>query len=225
LVALLVYFWHDVVRLLRAFAASLRHGIAGDHNRQLAWILVIGTVPAAVAGLTLKGVIKTHLREEPLVVAPLLISFGLLLWLADWRSRRVRELSAVSWWDGILVGVAQAVSLAPGVSRSGVTITMCLARGMTRESAARFSFLLSIPIVAGTAAYNLVDLVRDYGSLPPDAVGMFVVGTAVAAVSGYLCIRYFLRYLRTHALAPFVVYRLLLGAAVIVLPVVGVAVG
>jgi undecaprenyl-diphosphatase len=223
--ALLVYFSQDIVRLLRAFAASFRGGLAGDPERRLAWLIVIGTIPAAVAGMTGEELIEAHLRERPLIVAALLIVFGLVLWLAEWRGKKRREMSQASWWDGILVGAAQATALAPGVSRSGITITMGLALGMTRETAARFSFLLSIPIVGGTAAYSLLRLVRDPGVLPPGGAAMFAVGTISAALSGYLCIRYFLRYLQTRALTPFIIYRLLVGAGVIVLAAFGLAAG
>jgi undecaprenyl-diphosphatase len=208
--ALAVYFRPDLARLAKAFGASLRGGIAGDFDRQLAWLLVVGTVPAAVAGLLLRTAIETKLAE-PLLVSTLLVIFALVLWAAEWRGLKRRELREAGWWDGIVLGVAQATSLVPGVSRSGITITAGLARGMTREAAARFSFLLSIPIIGGTALYGLLSLLREPGAFSADSIGMFAVGMVAAGVSGYLCIHYFLRYLQTRSLVPFVTYRIGLG--------------
>lgn len=209
--ALLVYFRADIVRLFRGFISSLPHGIKGDPDRRLPWLIVFGTVPAAIAGVAGEDTIEDLLRQTPELIAALLIAFGLVLWLAEWRGRKVRQLSDASWWDGILVGVAQAMALAPGVSRSGITITAGLARGMTREAAARFSFLLSIPIVGGTAVYGFLDLIGRSQALPSEGVLILTVGMVAAALSGYICIRFFLRYLQTRRLLPFIVYRLALG--------------
>jgi len=209
-VSLLAYFRSDIVRLFRAFTASLVHGVGGDTDRRLGWVMVVGTVPAAVAGVVGQEVIETRLGE-PVLVAALLIVFGIVLWLADWKAAGRRGVRDVSWWDGVVVGVAQAMALAPGVSRSGITITAGLARGMTRETAARFSFLLSIPIVGGTVAYGFLDLVGRPQALSSEGVPIFAVGMVAAALSGYVCIRFFLGYLQTRRLLPFIVYRLALG--------------
>ena len=208
--ALLAYFRADCLRLLRSFALSLRFGLAGDPERRLAWLIVLGTIPAAVAGVLAGDIIETRLGA-PMLVAGQLIAFAFLLWLADWRGRRLRRLDQTSWADGLLVGCAQALALAPGVSRSGITITTGLALGLTRETAARFSFLLSLPIVGGAALYSLAGLARGPAALPQGSLPLFAVGTLAAVISGYLCIRFFLRYLQTHSLAPFVYYRLALG--------------
>jgi len=209
-VSLLIFFRSDIVRLFRAFAASLRHGVGGDADRRLGWVMVVGTVPAAVAGVVGQEVIETKLGE-PVLVAGLLIIFGMVLWLADWRAAGLRGMRDVSWWDGVVVGAAQAMALAPGVSRSGITITAGLALGMTRETAARFSFLLSIPIVGGAAIYGFLDVAKRSQALPLESVLIFAVGMVAAALSGYVCIRFFLRYLQTRRLLPFIVYRLALG--------------
>jgi undecaprenyl-diphosphatase len=209
-VALLAYFRSDIVRLLVAFFLSLRRGINGDPARRLAWVIVIGTIPAAIAGVMGEKVIEQVLGA-PVLVACELILFALLLWLADARGRKTRALGRANWSDGIIIGCAQALALAPGVSRSGITITAGLMRAMTRETAARFSFLLSLPIVGGTAAYSLLGLLRHPGTLPPGSAPLFLVGMLTAVVSGYLCIGFLLRYLRTRTLALFVVYRIVLG--------------
>lgn len=214
LISLLGYFRQDVVRLARAFGASFAGGIGGDLERRLAWLIAVGTVPAAIAGVVGEEFVEETLGN-PLLVSGLLIGVALLIWLADWRGRKVRGLPELGWWDSLLMGVAQATALAPGVSRSGITITTGLARGLRREAAARFSFLLSIPIVAGASVYSLLGLVRDPSALPAGSVSAFVAGMAAAAASGYLCIHYFLRYLQTRGLAPFVVYRVLVGATLL----------
>ena len=208
--ALVAYFWHDIVRLVSAFAVSLGRGIKGDADRQIAWLIVVGTIPGAVAGVLLENIIENTLGA-PMLVAAQLIVFALLLYAADRWSRRIRDLGQAGWADGILVGLAQALALAPGVSRSGITITTGLALGMKRQVAARFSFLLSIPIVGGTAAYSFLRLLKDHVAMPPGSGGMFLVGMLAAAVSGYLCIKYFLGYLQRRSLSPFVIYRLGFG--------------
>ena len=213
--SLVLYFRSDIARLFRALGSSVRRGIAGDPERRLAWLIVIGTIPAAVAGAAWESAIEARLRDAPMLVAALLVAFGLLLWLAEWRGRKTRKLAEATWWDGVLVGFAQALSLAPGVSRSGITMTAGLARGMSREAAARFSFLLSIPIVGGVAAYSLLGLAGEAGERLAAAAPIFACGMLTAAVSGYLCIHYFLRYLQRRALAPFVLYRLVVGAGLL----------
>ncbi len=212
---LLVYFWSDVMRLGGAFLLTFRHGVASVPERRLAWIIAVATVPAALAGAMGRNAIETRLREAPIAVASLLIVFGLVLWLAERRGRKVKELPATGWTDGILIGLAQALSLAPGVSRSGITMTVGLARGMTRETAARFSFLLSLPIIGGAVLYALESVIRESAHLPSSSLSTFGVGFIAAALSGYLCIRYFLRYLARHALGPFVVYRVVVGGLLV----------
>jgi undecaprenyl-diphosphatase len=211
--ALLIYFWKDIGRLLGAFVASLHSGIDGDPERRLVWAIAIGTIPAAIAGVLGEKVIERVLGE-PKLVAIELIAFALLLWYADQRGRKRREIGSASLSDGIVLGVAQSLALAPGVSRSGITMTAGLMRGMTRETAARFSFLLSIPIVAGTAAYSALSLVR-HNTLPAGAAPEFLIGMLTATISGYLCVAYFLRYLQTKSLTPFVIYRIVLGVVLL----------
>jgi undecaprenyl-diphosphatase len=214
--ALVGYFWADIGRLAKAFFASFGGGIAGIPERKLAWTIVVATIPAAVGGYLGEQAIEASLRQAPMIVAALLLVFGLILWQAEQRGRKTKSLDETGWLDGVLIGCAQTVSLAPGVSRSGITMTIGLARGMTREAAARFSFLLSIPIIAGAALYGLRDVVGGASALPQGALAMFGVGFVSAAISGYLCIRYFLRYLQSHALAPFIIYRVAMGAFLLV---------
>jgi undecaprenyl-diphosphatase len=208
--ALLLYFYRDIVVLVRAFLVSLRRGIRSSAEGRLAWAIAIGTIPAVVFGVAAQDVIETKLGT-PVLVAVELIVFALLLWWAERAGRKQRSLRETGLRDGVWVGLAQALALAPGVSRSGITMTAGLARGMRKETAARFSFLLSIPVVGGTAAYSVLSLIKHPGAMPSDSVGMFVVGLLAAALSGYFVIGYLLRYLQTRSLAPFVVYRIALG--------------
>jgi undecaprenyl-diphosphatase len=215
-VALVAYLWADIRRLLGAFFASFRGGFDGLPERRLAWIIVIATIPAAAAGFLGQDAIEASLRGAPMMVAGLLVIFGVILWLAERRSRKARELGQTGWLDGVLIGCAQALALAPGVSRSGITMTVGLARGMTRETAARFSFLLSTPIVGGAALFGLKNVMAGLGALPQGSLATLGLGFISAALSGYLCLHYFLHYLQRHALAPFVIYRVALGAFLLV---------
>jgi undecaprenyl-diphosphatase len=213
--ALVMYFHRDIVRLGRAFGASLRYGVQGEAERRLAWAIALGTIPAAIFGLAAQDLIETKLGTPMLVAAELMI-FAVILWWAERAGRKQRALGEAEVRDGVWVGLAQALALAPGVSRSGITITAGLARGMRKETAARFSFLLSIPVVGGTAVYSVLSLIKHPGALPPGSMGMFVVGLLAAAFSGYFVIGYLLRYLQTRSLTPFVAYRLALGAVLLV---------
>jgi len=214
--ALLVYFRQDVARLLDAFFTSFRRGLGGVPERRLAWIILIATIPAAVAGVSAESVIEANLRQAPSIVASLLVIFGLALWLAERVGRKLRETRQIGWVDGIIIGLFQALALAPGVSRSGITMTAGLARGLTRETAARFSFLLSLPVIGGAALFGLHEAAQNAASLPPGSTPIFTVGFFSAGISGYLCIRYFLAYLQRRSLAPFIVYRVALGVLLLV---------
>lgn len=209
------YFWSDVMRLLRAAVTASPRDAQQAFDRRLAWIILAATIPIALAGWQGESAIETIFRRQPLLTAFLLMLFGFVLWGADIRGGKTRELAAVGWLDGILIGCAQTLSLCPGVSRSGITMTTGLLRGLTRETAARFAFLLSLPAIGGAAVYGLKDVVGQAGSLPPGALASFGVGLLTAAVSGYLCIRYFLRYLQTKSFAPFIWYRIALGVFLI----------
>lgn len=214
--ALLAYFWGDIRRLVSAFLVSLRSGLGDVPDRRLAWILLVATIPGGLAGWLGQDAIESFFRRTPMLVATLLAVFGLALWAADRLGKRARKLGEVGWLDGILIGLAQALALAPGVSRSGITMTVGLARGMTREAAARFSFLLSTPIIGAAAVYGMKDVMGGVSALPQGGLPTLAVGFSSAAVSGYLCVRYFLRYLQRHALAPFVIYRIALGIVLLV---------
>jgi undecaprenyl-diphosphatase len=182
--------------------------------------LVVGTLPAVLAGWLLEDVIVTYLRS-PAVVVLTLSGFGLVLWWADQHGSQQRQLHSVRIRDGLLVGMAQALALVPGVSRSGVTISAALLLGISRADAARFSFLLGTPLLLAATLRSVYQLWQvDLGTGQP--VLPVVIGVLFSFCSGYLCIRYFLSFLQTRTYRPFVVYRLGLAAFILLLLVLGV---
>ncbi len=205
LIAVVVYFRHELARMTLAGLGSFAGRWSPD--ARLAWAVVIGTVPVVIAGLLGKSFIEEALRS-PLVIATTAIVFGLALWWADACGRRQRDEYTLGWRDAVLVGLAQAVALIPGTSRAGITMTAGLALGLTREAAARFSFLLSIPTLFASGVLVTRDLVRD---AEPVAWGTLAFGAAVAGVSAYLCIHYFIRLLSRTGMLPYVIYRVALG--------------
>jgi undecaprenyl-diphosphatase len=211
LVAVVVYFWGDVVRLVRAWLGSVARRRIETDDERLAWYVAAATVPAAVAGALGEGLIEDHLGD-PWQIAILLAVFGLFLWLADRVAAR-RELPDIGWKGAVGVGLAQCLALMPGVSRSGVTITAGRLLRLDRDQAARFAFLLLIPIVFGAAAWKgITDVLLE--GLPPGSVGPFVVGMVSAAVVGVAAIWALLGYVRRHTYSVFVAYRLVLAAVI-----------
>ena len=222
LVAVLFYFAKTWVRL--AFLAIGREVLKPmpgeiDHdlyeNPKLLWLLVAATFPAGIAGLFLKDFIETVLRS-PAVIGVMLIVVGLLMAAVEKRGGLVRDLNRVSLGDAMAVGCAQALALIPGTSRSGITITTAMFLGITRHSAARFSFLLSTPIILGAGLKAFLDAMETDG-IPPEMHGAFVVGVIASAAFGYAVIAFFLRYLQRATLKVFVYYRVILGVIVLAL--------
>lgn len=211
LLAVLVYFRHEWKQFsVLAFKRFL--GRSRNRNSSLMDAIVLGTIPAVVAGGLLKHVIEEHLRT-PAVTAFCLALFGLLLWWADRRGARNRSLRSLTRKDGVLIGLAQAVALVPGVSRAGVTLSAGLALGLNRPDAARFAFLLSAPVMAlagGAAVHELLS-VRTAAAAAGLADSTLLLGVSSSFVSGILCIRFFLRFLERRTLLPFVAYRFLLA--------------
>ena len=231
LVALLTYFWKDWARLVKAGVGSIaERTIGNDHDRKLVWYLVIGTIPGGIAGLLFEHKIEHlfHPSEGPVPLQSMVWmgiimgALGAALYLAERLARHLRTMDGVTLKDALLIGCAQALAVFPGVSRSGSTITAGLAIGLERETAARFSFLLSAPIIAGAGAKSLWEIYRGIhaGAIATSELGLFVVGFLVAAVSGYFCIRYLLRFLQQHSTNVFVYYRWLLAVFIIVLALV-----
>jgi len=211
LMAVMIYFRRDIVNLTQAWLDSVfvrRH----SSESRLAWYIILGTVPAGLTGLILGGLIELHLRSMA-VIAFTTIFFGLLLAWADIRGRGQRDLSQFTWKSALVVGAAQALALIPGTSRSGITITAALAMGFDRESAARFSFLLAIPVIILSGGLKGLELINS------ESVdwSIIVIGTLLSAVTAYLCIKFFLKVIQQIGMMPFVIYRMLLGALLIYL--------
>jgi undecaprenyl-diphosphatase len=219
LVAVAGYFWHDVVRLLAAWVRSLGSRSISDRDQRLAWGVFVATIPAAIVGALGADFIVDRLGE-PWQIAILLGAFGLVLLAAD-RRPATRELETVGIKEGLAVGIAQSLALAPGVSRSGVTISAGRFLGLDRDAAARLSFLLLIPTTLGAVVWKgITDVV--FGELPAGWEGPFLVGTLAAAASGLLAIVFLLSFVRRHTYTPFVVYRL--AVALLVLGLIGAGV-
>ena len=209
LFAVLYYFRRELWPMTRDALGTLGGG-RRTRESDLAWWVVIGTVPTVVCGVLFADVISTTLRS-PLVIAATMAGFGILLWIADARGGRDRGEDQIGWRDALIVGLAQAVALIPGTSRSGITITAALFLGLERQAAARFSFLLSIPIIVAALSYELLTLLRDPEPADWLALG---VGAAVSGVVAYLTIRGFIAMLGRMGVAPFAVYRLFLAAVI-----------
>ncbi len=211
LTAVVWYFRRELQVMVRDWFASVaQRRKVGDSN--LMWAVGFGTIPVGLAGLLFKDFIETALRE-PLVIAITTILFGLLLWWADVQGKRVRNEHTIGWRDVVVIGVAQALALIPGTSRSGITMTAGLMMGLTREAAARFSFLLSIPVIILAGGLSTLELVQAEQSTDWNAL---IIGTVISAISAYLCIHFFLKLLERIGMWPFVIYRLLLGAVLLV---------
>jgi len=184
-------------------------------ERKLLWFLVIATIPGAIAGKLLEHSAEDYFREHIVLIAVALIAVALLMWLAEDVNKLEKPLTQISLTDSLLIGVAQAFALIPGVSRSGSTITAGLFRNLTREAAVRFSFLLSTPIIAGAALLKAHELHKE--GLPAGMHTPFLVGILVSAIVGYGAISWLIRYLQTNSLKIFVIYRIVAGVVVIAL--------
>ena len=215
LAALLVYFRADWLRIVPAgFAAIRDRSFAGDPDRRLAWLLVAATIPAAIAGFVFNDAIETVVREPALVAVTLVIG-GLILWLADRLGRSDRQVDDVTFPVATGIGAAQALALIPGISRSGISISAARFAGLDRENAARFSFLMATPITAGAIVFEVRRLIS--GELGVDVeVLPLVVGMLTSFAAGVFAISILLRYLRTHSLTIFVVYRFVLAGLVLI---------
>jgi undecaprenyl-diphosphatase len=227
LAAVLWYFWRDVARILSAMLSeSLRGRLGSTQDGRLGWMIAAGTLPIILCGLVFRAHIETTLRSLA-VMAGALAGVAVLLAIAEWAVRRRaaagihgRELRELTWRDAIAIGIAQAAALVPGTSRSGVTILGGLHCGLTREAAARFSFLLSIPSILAAGVFQLVDAREELLASTSQAMKL-LVALVVTAVVGYATIPWLLGYLRRRTMLVFIVYRLLLAGLLVLLIVSG----
>jgi undecaprenyl-diphosphatase len=212
-VAVLAYFRRDLVPLARAGIHSARHRAVRTDQERMAWLLVLSAVPGAITGALLDGVITEHLGAEWLI-GVMLIVFGVVLLLAD-RLPATRSEGEFGRRDAIVLGVAQAVALQPGVSRSGVTMSTARWLRFDRDATARLSFLMSVPITGGAVVFKVGKLFVVDGGIPPGFGGAFAVGIVTSGLSGYAAVAFLLRLLRTRTFTPFVAYRVVAGLAVV----------
>jgi len=226
--AVVIYFWHDITRIIGAWCRGLARKLPQSHpDVRLGWFIILGSIPIAVLGLLFQDAIETTFRSL-WIVAIMLIAFGILLGVADWVGRKELRLKELTWPHAVVYGFAQALALIPGVSRSGGTITAGLFLGYERRAAARYSFLLAIPAVFASGLYQVY---KGFTCDPltgdvcvPEVFGPLetIVATLIAGVIGFVVIAFFMSYISKRSFLPFVIYRILLGVALIVLLSMGV---
>jgi len=220
LVAVLAYFFKDWLTLVLC-GFGLKYPAAAPaeevtQHRRMFWYMVIGTIPAAILGKLFHHYIEDELRK-PMIIGLSLVVVAVLMWFADSRASLTRKLEQSNMGDAVGIGVAQAVALWPGVSRSGITITAGLFRNFTRDAATRFSFLLSAPVIAGAVLTELPKLIKMHKAGGLDLpLSTLLLSIAVSGIAGYFVIAFFLRYLQTRTLKVFVVYRLVFGMLILV---------
>jgi undecaprenyl-diphosphatase len=215
LIAVVVYFWTDIVNILRAWFVSLKRRTVENDEEHLAWLLLVATIPAAIAGAAGEHFIETKLGQ-PWMIAIALAVLGVVLWLAD-KLPQSNEMNSLRYRDGLALGLAQMLALVPGVSRSGIVITGGRLYKLNRDDAARISFLMAVPIIFGAVLLKAVKDIALGPALPAGWVGPFAVGVLAAAGSGLLAIWALLGYVRHHDYSIFVVYRLVLAAVIVIL--------
>ena len=215
--AVLIFFRHELWAIVSKWLRGPRR--LEDPDVRLGWFLIVATIPIGILGFIFRDQIETGARNLWLI-GTVLIVFALVLGYADAHGRHNREIDQLSGRDGVLIGLAQSLSLIPGVSRSGATMSAGLLLGLQRPAAARFSFLLAVPAVVASGLFELKDVIS--GDKRVNApLGNTLVATAVAFVIGYMAIRWFLRYLANHSVRVFVIYRLVLGSSVLLLVATG----
>ena len=210
LVGVVIYFWKDWWQLIIKGFTDVR-----SREGRLFWYLVVASVPGAMGGFLLEEKAETIFRS-PLLIAVMLIGMGILLYWADRRSAKNIEISNITFGTSLLIGISQALAIIPGVSRSGITMTTGLLMGMTREGAARFSFLLSTPIIFGAAMVKLPYVISNSSMITVN----FTIGMVVSCITGLVSIGFLLRYVQTKDFLPFAWYRFILGSLVIVITLV-----
>ena len=221
-VAVVIYFWREIVRLVGAWVRSIARRSLAEPEARLAWLLIVSTIPAALVGVLFEDFITTRLGK-PWMIGVAMIAFAGVMYVIDHLAKLDRDMEELTWFDALLIGVAQALALLPGVSRSGITMITGLVLRLDRESAARYSFLMSIPVIGGAAVFKGLEVVKD--GLPPGTAMPFLAGMGAAALSGIAAIWFVLAYLKRHNFNIFVIYRIVVGVGVLILVVAGVRSG
>jgi undecaprenyl-diphosphatase len=212
LAALVIFFCKDIEKIIRGFLSSLVNwNLKNNYNQRLAWLVVMATIPAALAGYFFEDFIDTNLRS-PVVVAVMLIVVGILFLIVEKKTAGQKDIKEMSKLDSILIGLAQVLALIPGTSRSGITIIAGLGRKIKREQAARFSFLMSMPIILGAGVKKLLSV----GRTDNMDITILLLGGISAAVTGYFAVKYLIKYLTNHSLNIFAWYRLIIGCLILI---------
>ena len=206
IVSLFVFYWKDLLVLVKAFFAKP----FSTQENKLAWYIIVATIPALIAGYLLKDAVKAIFKTPMLEASIRLFSAAILLTLVEWLGKRVRKLDAMTWLDALIIGLFQVIAVFPGASRSGATIAGGMARGFDRPSAARFAFLMSVPVMLAAGGYQMLDVLKmpDLGAFLP----LLAVGFATAAVVGWFAVKWLIGYLSQHSLYAFAIYCAALGA-------------
>ena len=212
LIASVSYFRLEIIRILRGWIQSFT-GEGPTDESKLCWFIIVASIPVAIAGALAHEIVEKELRSVE-VIAIATLAFGVLLWYADWFRRGERQLNTLRFRDAILIGLGQAVAIIPGTSRSGITITVALMLGLTRQDAAKFAFLLAIPVIAMAGGWQILSLTT---SNQETNWLLFGYATAISAVVAYLCIHYFLRFIEKIGMLPFVIYRVVLALTIFTL--------
>jgi undecaprenyl-diphosphatase len=216
LLAILVYFWNDLWRIFIEFIKenfiTRRKIKEQSFDSRMGWYIIIGSIPVVIIGLGFKDVIEGNLTKNLYVISASLIVLGIILALAERVGKFSKDLKSIRWYDALIVGFAQSLALVPGSSRSGTTITAGLFLGFKRETAARFSFLLSVPAILGSGLYQFYESLE---YIDTDGIIVLIVATLASAVSGYLTIAFLLSYLRKHSTYLFVFYRIIIGIVIL----------
>jgi len=213
LFAVVFYFRKDISRILFAGVNSIINKEISKPDSKLFWCLVIASIPVLASGFLLRDIVSTYLRD-PLIIAAASIGFGLLLWYADATGKRIRQVNSINMRDAIMIGLAQALALVPGTSRSGITMTVALMLGLDRKSAARFSFLMAVPVILAAAGYESLKLVQMDAAVD---INNFFITALLSAISAFVSIHFFLKFLDKIGMLPFVIYRVVLGVILILI--------
>lgn len=218
LIALIAYFWNDLMNILKNLIKDMKEGkFYGTPDTNLFWFLIISTIPGGLFGALFNE--KLEEISNIYLISTLLIIFGIILFAADKMGKKEKVLSGFAWKDAVIVGIAQALALFPGVSRSGITMTSAMFLGFDRETAARYSFLISIPLIGGISAYGILKLIK-HGT-GDVSLSVYALGLLASVISGFLCIKFLLDFLKKGSFSVFVIYRILIGVLLIFMALSG----
>ncbi|MFA6553372.1 MAG: undecaprenyl-diphosphatase UppP [Patescibacteria group bacterium] len=214
LLALVVFFWHDIIKYIVAFFRSLANwNVRNDFDQRMAWFVIIAAIPAGIGGFLLESWADTVFRNLWLVAA-LMIAVGVVFLIVEKKSTQTKDLPQATWKTALLIGLSQVIALLPGTSRSGITTLTGMTQGLKRSESARFSFLLSIPVILGAGLMKLYDATKE--NLTSQDWLLMAAGIASATLVGYFAIRFLLKYFQNHSLKAFAYYRFVIAGAVIV---------